>query len=68
MTASVNMHLRTFELHNQNKALFILRTVTYSVTDGSYADGAGDLDGTLDESANVVVVSVCTYVCDELGV
>lgn len=39
--------------------------VTYSVTDGSYADEGGDLDGTLNESANVVVVSVCKYVCDE---
>lgn len=43
MTASVNMHLRTFEPHNQNKALLLLWMVTYSVTDGRYADGGGDL-------------------------
>lgn len=34
MTASVNLHLRTFEPHNQNNALLLLRMVTYSVTDG----------------------------------
>lgn len=34
MTASVNLHLRTFEPHNQNKALLLLQMVTYSVTDG----------------------------------
>lgn len=33
MTASVNLHLRTFEPRNQNNALLPLRTVTYSVTD-----------------------------------